>query len=304
VRGIAGFAMRGELAAASMSALFAVLGLSFAPLLLISGAVIGLVTLRHGAVALTKVALLGAVGTAGLMVLALGQNGLAGLVVLLPWIPVACAAQVLRRTGLPGRALAIVAMFVVGLAMSIRQAVPDINDFWRERMTVLVSNITQQGGQAMLSSDEIASLASHMHQASLGVMMMALTGMVLMARWWQSTLYRPDAFGEEFRTMALPLWPMPVAGTVALAAFLLGSSSELGKLAGDVVVVLMLLFAVQGLAIAHERVKSAQAGRSWLIGIYMVATLLPQFAASVLALIGMADYAADFRQLRRKAGGL
>ena len=54
--------MRGELAAASTAALFAILGLSFAPLLLISGAVIGLVTLRHGVVAVTKVAALGAVG--------------------------------------------------------------------------------------------------------------------------------------------------------------------------------------------------------------------------------------------------
>ena len=104
--------------------------------------------------------------------------------------------------------------------------------------------------------------------------------------------------------MALPLWPMPVTGAVALVAYLLGSSSELGKLAGDVVVVLMLLFAVQGLAIAHERVKSAHARRSWLIGIYVAAALLPQFVASVLAVIGMADYVADFRQLRRKAGGL
>jgi hypothetical protein len=296
--------MRGELAAASMAALFAILGLSFAPLLLISGAVIGLVTLRHGVVAVTKVALLGAVGTTVFTLLALGKVGLAGLVLLLPWVPVACAAQVLRRTGLPGRALAIVAMFVVGFSWSIRQAVPDIDGFWRGRMTALVKTITEQGGQAMLSSDEVAALASHMHQASLGVMMMALTGMLLMARWWQSSLYRPDAFGEEFRTMALPLWPMPVAGAVALVAYLLGSSTELGKLAGDVVVVLMLLFAVQGLAIAHERVKSAHARRSWLIGIYVAAALLPQFVASVLAVIGMADYVADFRQLRRKAGGL
>ena len=297
--------MRGELAAASMAALFAILGLSFAPLLLISGAVIGLVTLRHGVVAVTKVAALGAVGTAVFMLLALGKVGLAGLVVLLPWIPAASAAQVLRRTGLPGRATAIVAMFVVGFSWSIRQTVPDIDGFWLGRMMALVKTVTEQGGEAILSSEEISALAGHMHQASLGVMMVALTGMLLMARWWQSSLYRPGAFGEEFRTMALPLWPMPIAGIVAVLAYFTGPSSALGKIAGDVVVVLMLLFAVQGLAIAHERVKSAHGRRSWLIGIYMAAALLPQLAASVLAVIGMADYVADFRQLRRnKAGGL
>ena len=297
--------MRGELAAASMAALFAILGLNFAPLLLISGAVIGLVTLRHGVLAVTKVALLGAIGTAAFMLLAVGKVGLAGLVVLLPWVPVASAAQVLSRTGLPGRAIAVIAMFVMGFSWSIRQAAPDIDGFWRERMTVLVKAISEQGGQAMLSSEEIAALAGHMHQASLGVMMLALTGMLLMARWWQSSLYRPGAFGEEFRAMTLPLWPMPVAGAVALVAYIAGSSSEIGKLSGDVVAVLMLLFAVQGLAIAHERVKSTHGRRSWLIGIYVAAALLPQLAASVLAVIGMADYLVDFRQLRRKrAGGL
>jgi hypothetical protein len=253
--------------------------------------------------AVAKVAVLGAVGAAAFMVLALGKIGLAGLVVLLPWLPVASAAQVLRRTGLPGRALAIVAMFVVGFSWSIRQAVPDIDAFWRARMTALVKTITDQGGQSMLSAEEIAALAGHMHKASLGVMMIALTGMLLMARWWQSSLYRPGAFGEEFRTMALPLWPVPVAAFVSLVAYFSGASSELGKLAGDVVVVLMVLFAVQGLAIAHERVKAAHGRRSWLIGIYVAAAFLPQLAASVLAVIGMADYVADFRQLRRKAGG-
>ena len=84
--------MRGELAAASMAALFAILGLNFAPLLLISGAVIGLVTLRHGVLAVTKVALLGAIGTAAFMLLAVGKVGVAGLVVLLPWVAVASAA--------------------------------------------------------------------------------------------------------------------------------------------------------------------------------------------------------------------
>jgi len=121
----------------------------------------------------------------------------------------------------------------------------------------------------------------------------------LLARWWQSVMYRPGAFGEEFRAFQLPFWVLPASLLAALAAWQVGGGESGSSLLGDVGLVLMLLFAVQGLAVAHERVRATGGRRAWLTGLYFAAGFVPQVALPALAATGMADIAADFRRLRR-----
>lgn len=293
--------MNGVLAASSMAALFAVLGAQFAPMLIVSGAVVGLVVLRHGPLEALKVAGLGAAMTAVFFQLVAGQVSTTAAVVMAPWVPVACATLILRRSGQPGRAIGVVGMFVAGVALSIRQALPDVDAFWTKYLSGLAGTIKASGGQ-ILSPDEVQELAKAMHHASLGVLMAALVAMVLTARWWQSVLYRPGAFGAEFRALLLPRWALPaLVGGAALMA-VAGSGSFIAQVAGDAVVVLMLSFGVQGLAVAHERVAANSGGRGWLVGLYLCLALLPQVASMGLAMTGLADLVADFRRLRHRAG--
>ena len=293
--------MKGVLAAASMAALFAVLGAQFAPMLIVSGAVLGLVVLRHGLREALKVAVLAALMTAVFFQAVAGQVGTTVAVVMAPWVPVICATFILRHAGQPGRAVAVVGMFVAGVAFSIRQAVPDIDAFWAKYLAGLASTVKASGGQ-FLTADEVQELAKAMHHASLGILMAALVAMVLTARWWQSALYRPGAFGTEFRALSLPVWALPalVGGAVVMA--LAGRETFVGQVAGDAVVVLMLSFGIQGLAVAHERVAANTGGRGWLVGLYLCLALLPQVASMGLAMTGLADVVADFRRLRRRAG--
>ena len=86
---------------------------------------------------------------------------------------------------------------------------------------------------------------------------------------------------------------------ISLAAWQAGSGEGGSSLLGDVGLILMLLFAVQGLAVAHERVRATGGRRGWLTGLYFVAGFVPQVALPALAATGMADIAADFRRLRR-----
>ncbi len=298
MRGIARIAMKGPFAAAAVAAGFSLLALWFAPVLLLSGATIGLVTLRHGGVEGAKVSAMALALAAGVLMLTTGEIGRAGVVVLLPWIPIWCAAVVLRGNGNQGTALAMLGAFVAGFAYALRQALGDVDAFWAERLAQLGKTVKEQGGE-FLSAQETAAIAGVMHEASVAVMCLGLAGMLLLARAWQSGLYRPGAFAEEFRVLLLPRWVSLAGAALGVAALLTRQRGEPAGLVGDLLIVLVLLFAAQGLAVVHERTGRAPARKPWLVGVYVFAFLMPHIVATVLAVTGIADQVADFRRLRQ-----
>jgi hypothetical protein len=298
MRGIARIAMTGPVAAAVAAASFSLLALFFAPALVISGAIVALVTLRHGWLEGLKVMAMALAVSLGVLVLATGGVGRAGAVVVLPWLPVWCAAIALRGSGRQGNALAMLGAFVAGFALMLRQALGDVDAFWQERLGQLGKAVTEQGGQ-FLTPAEIAAVAGMMHEASVAVMCLGLAAMLLLARGWQSGLYRPGAFGEEFRALVLPRWVLLAAGASGVLAMVTAGGGLMPGLVGDLLVVGVLLFAAQGLAVVHERAARAMARRPWLIGLYVFAFIMPHVVATILALTGVADQAADFRGLRK-----
>lgn len=298
MRGIARIAMLGPYAAAGVAAGFSLLALYFAPALVLSGATVGLVTLRHGSVEGVKVAGMALALCLAVLLLTTGHVGRAGVVVMLPWIPTWCAAAVLRGSGSQGTALAMLGAFVAGFAYMLRQALGDVDAFWAERLDALGKAVREQGGE-FLTAEETAAVAGLMHEASVAVMCLGLAAMLLLARAWQSVLYRPGAFGEEFRALVLPRWVSVASAALAVAALLTQQDGAPAGLVGDLLVVLVLLFAAQGLAVVHERTGRAPARRPWLIGVYVFAFVMPHIVATVLAVTGIADQVTDFRRLRR-----
>jgi len=298
MRGIARIAMTGPVAAAVIAASCALVALFFAPALAISGAIVGLVTLRHGAAEGLKVGGLAFAVCVIVLLLTTGGIGRAGVVVLLPWIPVWCASIVLRGSGSQGTALAMLGAFVAGFAFMLRQALGDVDKFWTERLEQLGKAVREQGGQ-FLKPDEISAVAGMMPEASVAVMCLGLAAMLLLARAWQAGLYRPGAFADEFRALQLPRWVPLAAGCLAAVALVSARGAGMSGLVGDLLVVLVLLFAVQGLAVVHERTGRAATRRPWLISLYVFAFLMPHVVASVLAVTGIADHLVDFRMLRR-----
>ena len=75
MRGLARAAMRGPVAASLIIAAFALLALVFAPALFVSGGLLSLVTLRHGALQGLKVVALASAVTAGAILFVNGRLG-------------------------------------------------------------------------------------------------------------------------------------------------------------------------------------------------------------------------------------
>ncbi len=299
MRGIARLAMRGPTIASVLTATFAAVALAFAPALLVSGGLVALVTLRQGSGEGLRVMIVAGLLVALAALALFGRIGIAAAFIVLTWLPLWLAASGLRRVGDQGQAIAVLGGTVAVYAVLIRATLEDVDGFWRERLQVLASSVKAEGGQ-FLSVEELSLVANVMHEASLVIVSSALVAMLLLARWWQAALYNPGGFGVEFRKLVLPRWISPVAAAVAVAGLVAAARAAEQGIAGDLMIVLVILFAVQGLAVTHERVAARRLGAGWLMGLYILLLFLPHVVATALAATGIADTLADFRRLRRR----
>ena len=103
-------------------------------------------------------------------------------------------------------------------------------------------------------------------------------------------LDREGAFGREFRGLRLGRVAAGIAVAVCLAAALTQTSPLVG-----LALVAVTVYLFQGLAVVHGVVAARGMARGWLIGLYVLALLLPPQVVTGLALVGAFDAWADFR---------
>ena len=294
--------MRGPLYAAALAAAFLLgsmsVGLLAGLLLIPAGAIVGLATLREGPREALRVMLLAALAAAGLR-FALVQQGLPVLVLAaVLWLPVWAMSAVLAPWRQQAYPLLLAALVAALYAMAMRLLVGDVDAFWAGVLQPLFDQVVRETG-AQIKPEQLAFVARQLHAWSLVGIECMLAGMVLLGRYWQAVLFNPGGFGSEFRELLLPRW---VSLGVALsgALLLLSRASVLNvPLAGDLFVILVVLFAFQGLAVIHYRVKVAALASGWLVALYIVLNIVPQVAGAILAMTGLVDNFADFRRLRR-----
>jgi hypothetical protein len=264
---LATFIMAGRMQACTAVVGFALLALILLPLTLLLGklglAIVTLLTLFSGA-SLALVALrLGA--TEGLAVLTFSTalmvilNYLfvgrveAGLAYsLLQWAPLLVPALVLRNT--VSMALAMVAAIGLGGAVILgaHLAIPDLPGFWAGLLDeYLRQAMVQSEGSADIVADDlqtaVETAARFMTGSLVASMLLSMSLMILIARWWQSLLYNPGGFRQEFRELRLGILPALVGLCLLVAAWLSG----VGILA-ELAVVSLVLFILQGVAIVHD----------------------------------------------------
>jgi len=298
VRAIAKFALRGPTSAAISAAVYAVFALFFPLFMTISGAVIGLSTLRLGAGVACRV--LGvAMVFAGLVYFLLLREASAVLILAAGWIPVLLVGQVLRVTKNQGLSMALCASFAMLYATFVRVTVPDVGTYWLAWIQSLSDAIREQGGK-IFEPEEIIMVAEIMHEATIVVVCLYWMSAVLLARWWQAGLFNPGGFGAEFRLLVIPRLVSPFAAIVAILVLLsLVTGSEKG-LASDLLIVLVVLFAFQGLSLLHHRVHQIEMATGWLVGFYLLLMLMPHLIGLILGFIGITDTVVDFRRLRNR----
>lgn len=302
MRALASYIMRGQMQAITTVATCAVLALVAMPLSwpigYFSAAGVGLVTLVHGTKEGGKT-LLGATAILAVIgVIIIGSPVLAIGFAMTLWLPAWVLATVLlgsRSLVLPIQTLLVFGLFAVA---GMYAAMGDPAAWWYNHIvndvmpTLEKANIGFQRGP-----DFETRLASATQLMSGVLVMVTVWGMLaglLIARWWQAVLYKPGAFGEEFRAFRLGKL-IAITGLVIVLLAIVGGG-VLAEMASNLLLVMLGLLLIQGLAVAHALVARFKAHQLWLVMMYLMLVFMMPYMLVMLAMAGLIDNWADFRK--------
>jgi hypothetical protein len=298
---LAAYIMRGRMQAGLVAAVMAVLSLLVPPVSYLSGAAVGLFTLRNGPSQGLQVSLLAAVAAALLATLVVGSPMFGLAFVLVLWLPVWALAASLRRSVSLSHCVWLATLFGVALILGMYASVGDPVSWWTELLQEYMQEALQ--GQDGEQVEQLLALVPDVARLMTGVLAAALClsllGSLFIARWWQAVLYNPGGFGKEFQELRLGK-PLSIA-TVVLA--LLSSVMDSGSaMAADLIVLALVVLMLQGLAVIHGLVAKTKAHVGWLIGVYVLLVIAMLQTVLTLALAGFADAWFDFRRFFNRDG--
>lgn len=252
---------------------------------LLSGLPPGLVTLRKGPVTGLQVIIGSTLLIAVFALIAGMKPQIAVAVAIGIWLPVWCGCSVLRFTESQG--MAIVAAGACGLVyiLLMHGMLDDVTAWWQDWLEVwLEQTVTAQQGEQF--REVLMSAAPYVNAVMAIGLVTSLAITVLVARWWQSLLFNPGGFRQEFHALHLPRWLfIPVVAGVVM---LLLDQAKPGSWVIDVLVLAVFLFLFQGLAMLHRIVAVKKLSPGWLAGMYVLLFVIPQVALFI-ACLGMVD---------------
>ncbi|BAN68939.1 hypothetical protein [endosymbiont of unidentified scaly snail isolate Monju] len=302
MKGLLVAAMRGRTQASMAVVVTALLALLLSPLSILSNGLVVLATLRNGPREGVLVAGISVLAMALLGGLLFAQPLVLGALGLMLWLPAWGLALVLGRSGSLMRALE--AAVLAGMALVLMQYLL-LNDpaaFWggllQDYMAVnWDSEVVPEDRQRAL----LEAMAGWMPGGIGGVWALSAALALMWGRWGQALLAGHEgAFGREFRALraARPwLWGV-------LVLLLAGLAGDQPNLAGQLQVVILTLFLLQGLAAAHGVVALAGGKRGWLFGLYFLLIVGLPHSLTAVAIAGYADGWLDFRaRVRGDTGG-
>jgi hypothetical protein len=291
---LASFVMQGFSQSVMATTVLAMISIIFPLIGFLSTASVGLVSLRQGPKSGAMTAGAATLASGLLMIIIFGNPILALGFLLLQWIPIVVLAWLLRSS--LSLALATHAGLGFGfLALVVQMLlIESPTEFWRQQLEPMAQRFVEAGmfDQAQ-SAEAIAQLAPLMCGVlAAGFLLQLLFGLYL-ARWWQALLYNPGGFSAEFQQLRLHR-VLGVVGAAVLAAWLVPGFA-LPAWLNCIGLVVLSVFMLQGLAVAHGVFGAMPGSQRWLVATYILLLLfLPQMAM-VLITIGLLDVWMDFR---------
>ena len=283
MRALAEFVMRGRVSAIAVALL-----LSWVPV--ITGGVIGLVTLRKGWQEGLIVALWVIMpSTIGLFVEGGVRNATFGLGIA-QIISMYCVAVFLRSTvSWPKTLIALVALscfFGVSLSLAIPNLLIDIQGLFSQAFDEAAKNgEVNEALRARIEALTLKELASYF---AYFLAVSTVLGLVV-SRWWQAMLYNPGGFRSEFHQLRLT----PVSGVVCLLASLYCALQGSEYQYWTSLFGLPLL--VAGLGLVHNLLGRYKTGVGPFVALYIALILIDPLFVTI-AVIGFLDIWLDLRK--------
>ena len=292
MKGLLTLVMRGRVQAVVGTVLAAMMALFITPLSVVGIGLVVLATLRNGAregALVMGMSVLALTALGGLLFQAPMVLGGLALVLLLP------AWGLGSALGLSGSLMRAMEVAVLaGFAMVAAQylLLDDPAAYWgglvREYMRLTLDPaVVPEPEQGRL----LAAIAGWMPGGIAASWTLTMMLGLLFGRWGQALLDRPGAFGGEFRELRSSRSWLYLLPLLLLASFI----GEAPNIAGQLYVVGVLLFLMQGLSVAHGLVGITGASHGWLFGLYLLLIIGMPHSATAIAFAGYADGWLDFR---------
>ena len=302
LRGLAVFAMQGHWQSAIVIAAMSLLALMFPPVSYLASGIIALCTLRagpkEGAIVLAIATIVLAVASTFL----LNQPFITGVFLIASWLPVYGVTLILGYTRSLTTSLLATAGLGIVLVVGTFIVLPNPAEWWFQMMAPLVEMLKAQPDW-QLDQAETRSFVGALSSIMTGIIVAGLFVNVvlglLLGRAWQATLYNPGGFAEEFQSLRLGKGPAIIMVIVMLLALLSGNALPLLQ---NCLPILLVLFAVQGVAVAHAVVRLQQRHKAWLIVMYILLLIMMPQMAVLLALMGVLEQWINFRQRSSEQG--
>ena len=286
MKALGSYLLSGNFKSVAMVSLLTILSLLFPPLsYIISGTPVGLVTLRKGAGAGLHL-LFGVFLVASLFgyFIKMG-SGLGAAFAASVWLPVWISSIALRITGSHGLTLLVTGAIGILFILLMTLFNKEMSDWWQSWINIIIEN-NFSGAERMQIQEVMDGILPLISGIIGGGIVISLITTVLLARYWQSALFNPGGFREEFYRLLLPRW-----FTLLTFICLLISLQDMGGiswLCRNIFAILIVMLVFQGIASTHRAVFNRKLSRNWLFVMYFFLFILPQLSI-FLAIFGMVD---------------
>lgn len=275
----------------------AVLGLLLPPFGFVAAGMVGLVTLKYGVADGALILAASVAVSSAVMLLVLHSADAALLFAVSMGLPILFLAAILRTTASQGAALASAGLLGGSVIAAVHLLTADPVAWWRGVLETFLIDRMQRGAAPDPATVEslravTEKLAPLMTGAPTGIAVGAMV-LLFLARWGHAVLDNPGGFGKEFRALRLDR-------RVAVAALVLGLSAIFFRgfasgLLPELFNLVVALYVIQGIAVAHALVKHRQASSGWLVAMYILVVLMPPLAMILLSVTGFSDTWLNYR---------
>lgn len=287
MKALGNYLLRSRFHAILTVSLLTVLSILVSPLsYFISGAPMALVALRKGPVVALQVAA-GCLLLTMLPAMALNQPpGIPIAFMVSVWLPVILCSGLLRRTQSQALMLLCAGSLSAFVTAFIYVMLEDIRKWWQEWFELWKEYATSD--QAVQQLEQVDQFITPMLSAIFASgFLISLILTMLLARWWQSSLFNPGGFRQEFYALRLPR--ILVFPTLAGLLVLLLAPGTASIAIRDSVILILILYLFQGLSVVHGFLYVKARSRVWLTGMYCLLVILPHFILLMVTCVGMAN---------------
>ena len=218
---------------------------------------------------------------------------------LLSWVWTWVMAAALRGANAQGFALLVGGLVGILAILGFPLFVADSTLWWLGPIDQLVEGLS--GPNLAADPQAVMQTGELLHQIApvmtglvvAGAMFNAII-MLLISRWWHATMDNPGGFAREFRGLRLDR-RISIA-SVALVLVIAYAGDVISNLGLEILGVAMVLFVFQGLALIHALVAATGVWSGWLLVMYVMVVLAAPQLLFILAATGFLDTWFDFRK--------